>query len=212
MMVVGNVTDAISPSSRTPEYDVVVVGLGPVGAVAANLLAREDLKVLAIEPSLEPYDKPRAIGMDHEALRVIQKLGIADELGPFIGPYRASEYRSGTGQLLLRILPQPEPHPLSRPPYNTFIQPEIERLLRSAFGRWPNLELALGWRCEAVEQDDAEARLVLKELLGGTERRITSRYVVACDGASSRGEVRMGADGCRSCSRRAAGRDDRLCR
>ena len=117
---------------------MVVVGLGPVGAVAAHLLAREGLSVLAVEPSLEPYDKPRAIGIDHEALRVIQKVGITDELSLFMGPYRASEYRSATGEVLRRIVPQPEPHPLSWPPYNTFIQPELERLLRSGLGHWPN--------------------------------------------------------------------------
>jgi 3-(3-hydroxy-phenyl)propionate hydroxylase len=69
----------------------VAVGLGPVGAVAAQLLAREGLRILAVEPSREPYDKPRAIGIDHEALRVLQKLGIAEEFSAGLGPYRASD-------------------------------------------------------------------------------------------------------------------------
>ena len=182
------------PAARAPEYDVVVVGLGPVGAVAAHLLAREGLSVLAVEPSLEPYDKPRAIGIDHEALRVLQKVGITDELSLFMGPYRASEYRSATGEVLRRIVPQPEPHPLSWPPYNTFIQPELERLLRSGLAHWPNLDTALGWRCQSVDQDDTQAKLVLQDVNGDAERTVTSQYVIGCDGAWSPIREAMGLE------------------
>ncbi|WP_313805560.1 bifunctional 3-(3-hydroxy-phenyl)propionate/3-hydroxycinnamic acid hydroxylase [Sphingobium sp.] len=173
-------------------YDVIVVGLGPVGAAAAQLLAREGLAVLAVEPALLPYDKPRAIGMDHEALRLLQKLGITDALGPHMGPYRPSEYRSGRGELLRRIIPQPEPYPLSWPPYCTFVQPELERLLRDGFSKWQSLEVLLGWRMTALEQEEAGVSVVIQAPESGEERRIGGRYLIGCDGAWSPVREAMG--------------------
>jgi 3-(3-hydroxy-phenyl)propionate hydroxylase len=177
--------DQVLSSGQHTSYDVVVVGLGPVGAAAAQLVAREGLTVLAVDPLRQPYDKPRAIGIDHEALRLLQKLGITDELSLYMGPYRTSEYRSAAGQVLRRIVPQPEPHPLSWPPYSTFIQPELERLLRKNFDRWPNLDVALGSRLLIVEQDPNWAHVTVEDIDTGMKRLVTCRYVVGCDGAWS---------------------------
>jgi 3-(3-hydroxy-phenyl)propionate hydroxylase len=49
---------------------VAIVGYGPVGAVFANLLARYGLRIAVVERAADIYDKPRAITLDHEALRV----------------------------------------------------------------------------------------------------------------------------------------------
>ncbi|WP_313805868.1 bifunctional 3-(3-hydroxy-phenyl)propionate/3-hydroxycinnamic acid hydroxylase [Sphingobium sp.] len=165
-------------------FDVIVVGAGPVGAIAALLLGREGLNVLAVEAEVVPYDKPRAIGIDHESMRALQKLGVMDDLAPYLGAYRASEYRSASGDVLRRIIPQPEPHPLSWPPYSTFIQPELERLLRAAMVDHTSIDARFGWRCERVT-DDGEG--VSVELLDPSGKRLTerARYVVACDGAWS---------------------------
>ena len=63
---------------KLPKYDVAIVGYGPVGAIFANLLANYGLKIAVIERAGAIYDKPRAITLDHEALRVFQACGLAD--------------------------------------------------------------------------------------------------------------------------------------
>ena len=63
---------------QTPRYDVAIVGLGPVGAIFANLLSNYGLKIAVVERAAGVYDKPRAITLDHEALRVFQACGLAD--------------------------------------------------------------------------------------------------------------------------------------
>ncbi len=117
------------------DFDVAVVGLGPVGLAAANLLASQGLTVMAFDMALQAFDKPRALGLDHEGLRLLQACGVADEIAPQLGEYCASEYRSASGAVLRRIVPHPEPYPLSWPPYVTFLQPELERLLHAS---WPS--------------------------------------------------------------------------
>ncbi len=82
-------------------YDVIVVGLGPVGAVLAGLLGQAGLRVLAMERSHDVYPLPRAAHFDHEIMRVFQQLGIADEVLAHSRPAGAYEFRNAKGELLM---------------------------------------------------------------------------------------------------------------
>src|SRR3546814_3380006 len=78
-----------------------------------------------------------------------------------------SEYHSASGEVLRRILPQAEPFPLSWPPYNTFLQPELERLLRESFDRYDRLETLLGWRAVSFAQNEGEATVTIESVSDG---------------------------------------------
>ena len=58
--------------STTDAYDVAVIGYGPTGATAANLLGQLGLKVLVIERDPDVYGRARAISTDEEVMRVWQ--------------------------------------------------------------------------------------------------------------------------------------------
>jgi len=64
--------------------DVCIIGMGPTGAVLSALLAQRGLKVLVCDASTDIYDKPRAIALDHEIMRVFQDIGIAKAIEPFV--------------------------------------------------------------------------------------------------------------------------------
>src|SRR6478735_7754897 len=66
------------PSGPRLDTDVLLVGLGPVGAALANLLGRYGVRVLAIDKSTAVFEKPRAIALDNEALRILQMVGVRD--------------------------------------------------------------------------------------------------------------------------------------
>lgn len=165
--------------------DVMVVGLGPVGAVASLLLAREGLKVIAIEKAQAAHETPRAIGIDHESLRTLQKVCDPASIAGLLGPYRASEYRSKAGEVLRRVVPQPPPHPLAWPPSATFIQPDLEHLLRSNLEAAPNIRLLWGHEAMAVQQNAGSVALDLKRLADGEHTLINAPFAIGCDGASS---------------------------
>ena len=52
-----------------PQYDVAIIGLGPVGATAAILFAEAGLNVVVIERDIEVYKLPRAVNLDGEIVR-----------------------------------------------------------------------------------------------------------------------------------------------
>ena len=69
-------------------YDVVIVGFGPTGAVAANLLGAYGHSVLVVESELEIFDIPRAVHFDGEVMRIFQALGLAGPINEVSAPGR----------------------------------------------------------------------------------------------------------------------------
>src|ERR1700730_14235708 len=62
------------------DFDVVIVGLGPVGAVAANLAGSLGLKTLVVERTDHAYLKPRAIVFDAEIMRIFASTGLSEPI------------------------------------------------------------------------------------------------------------------------------------
>ena len=62
------------------DYDVAIVGLGPVGATAALFLAVAGLRVAVVERERAIYPLPRAVALDGEVVRAFQGLGRAEGL------------------------------------------------------------------------------------------------------------------------------------
>ena len=80
-----------------------MVGFGPTGAVAAGPARQAGLKVCVCDRTRGVYDKPRAIALDHEILRVFQQLGVIDDVMPHLEPFTPSEYFGVDGQLIRRM-------------------------------------------------------------------------------------------------------------
>ncbi|MGH1493980.1 MAG: FAD-dependent monooxygenase, partial [Acidimicrobiales bacterium] len=57
------------------DTDVLVVGCGPVGVMAALRCAQRGLRVIAVDRSTEVYPLPRALGMDDEIQELIERAG-----------------------------------------------------------------------------------------------------------------------------------------
>jgi 3-(3-hydroxy-phenyl)propionate hydroxylase len=165
--------------------DVAIVGLGPIGVTLAMLLALDGHDVIGLDAAADVFDRPRAIGLDHEAMRIFQNLGVAERMAPFIETYRPSEYRAADGSILRRLLPAPEPFPLSWPSYVPIIQPELERLLRQRARDFYNLEVHLSSEVVAVSNLGGIPALDVKVAGAGPLQSLRSRYVVGCDGAGS---------------------------
>ncbi|QPF86262.1 bifunctional 3-(3-hydroxy-phenyl)propionate/3-hydroxycinnamic acid hydroxylase [Bradyrhizobium genosp. L] len=171
-------------SAANSTYDVAIVGLGPVGAIFANLLASGGLKVAVVERTAEVYDKPRAITLDHEALRVFQAIGLGDFIEQATAPHNGSHFLGVDGEIIKKFDPMPPPLPLGWTPNVTFVQPEAELALRDRLAEHANADVLLSTTCVAVAQDDDAATLIARRE-SGEDITIRARYLVGCDGANS---------------------------
>ena len=166
------------------DFDVVVVGFGPAGAIATGLLGQAGLRTLAIDRSTTVYEKPRAIAIDHEILRVLQNMGVAEQVLPHVAPFPASEHFGVDGQLIRRVDMVQPPYPLGYIPSMVFTQPPVEAALRAHAVSWPSVELRLGVEFVSLHQDDGCVTLRL-QAPGGEPYDVTAAHVIGCDGASS---------------------------
>ena len=163
------------------EAEVVVVGGGPAGSVAAATLAEIGRDVLVVDQSAFPREKPCGDGLTHSAVEVLEELGLE----------AVAEHGQAVEDCRIVIAHGTETKGWYRPP---------ARLPRSRFMRTvPRLALDEALLDAAVERgarfvqarvdgplmDGGEARgVALSTPDGGA--RIDARCVIAADGATSR--------------------------
>jgi len=176
-------------SASGTRYPIVVVGAGPVGVTAANLLGTYGVPTLLVDRETSVVDYPRAIGVDDEALRTFQTFGLADDiLGDAIQnvPLKFFDAR---GRCVADVRPTHQEYGWYR--RNVFVQPAAEAVLRSGLKRFPHVELELGTELHDLAQDANGVTLRLRDA-DGHDRTVQADYVVAADGGRSQIRRRLG--------------------
>ncbi|WP_137134173.1 bifunctional 3-(3-hydroxy-phenyl)propionate/3-hydroxycinnamic acid hydroxylase [Rhizobium sp. FKY42] len=166
-------------------FDVAIVGLGPVGTTLAALLAGRGLHVLALDAAADLFNLPRAIGLDQEVMRVFQELGLGAAVSGVTSAYRPTEYRTADGEVIRRFLSQEPPYPLAWPPYLTFLQPDLERVLREHLTRCSTVDMRLATELTDLREIETMPVLTLLDKRSGEVRNELARFVVGCDGGNS---------------------------
>ncbi len=165
------------------DCDVLIVGLGPVGAMLGVLLARSGISTIALDKDTAVYPLPRAAHFDHEIMRLFQQVGIADEVARHAQPAPAYEFRAADGQVLMRV-DLPQMAPCGWAAGYMFHQPAVENALRDKLAASPLAEIRLAHRFVSLEQD-ADGVSAVATGPDGERQQIRARYLVGCDGASS---------------------------
>lgn len=163
-------------------WDVVIVGIGPVGAMLAGLLGSRGLRVLGIERLEQVSPIPRAGHFDHSVLRVVQELGCLDEVLASAVPNRGLDLVTADDELLVRLRGDVIT-PSGLPASIHLHQPTLERAIRDRLAAMPGVQLALGADVQEVAVLGDRARVRFVDATG--TREVHASYVVGCDGAGS---------------------------
>jgi 3-(3-hydroxy-phenyl)propionate hydroxylase len=168
----------------SPDFDVCIIGYGPVGATLANLLGQSGLKTVVLEREPSVYHLPRAVSLDGEGMRLVQTMGLADELLPRLNVGRNIRHVSVDGKLLLLIARGGVGSEGWNNAYR-FYQPEFEAVLRRGVSRFAAVDVRLRSEVFALDEYDENVRIRYENLASGALAEVTARYVVGCDGARS---------------------------
>lgn len=169
------------------DYDVAIVGVGPIGGVLANLLGLQGVRTVVFDRSAQAVQSPRGVGLDGEIMRVAQTAGLAETLEPLMQPFPGTQYLNAEGEVVSTRPRTASVGTQGWPDRYQFHQPDFEQVFRDGMLTHPSLELRYGYDVDAVRRDPQSGGVVVSatEVATGESITATARYVVGCDGASS---------------------------
>src|SRR5271167_1277483 len=175
------------PATREP---VIVVGAGPAGCTAALLLADYGIPVTLLERYPQPHPLPRAVHLDDEVARTLDRIGVSEGF--------LARSRPGSGLRLLdaghRVMAEfHREHQAGEhgfPQANMFHQPDLEELMLARVKAHPLIDFRRGAEVTGLDDDDAPGPLTAAPVrvharIAGDPQTFTGRVVLGCDGANS---------------------------
>ena len=182
------------------EFDVIIVGGGPVGSIASLLLSKKGLSVCLIEKNVSPYPFPRGIALNGFTMGVIEELlgekwpdfdyTTAIEVGYVLGKDRMNE---PFGKMQPPVI---EGEILDLDHYgfiNWFNQPQLERLLRAKIEDDGGIEALYGHEALVLWEDEKNYITIQNNSTGDT-KTLSSDYLIGADGGGSFVRKQMGSE------------------
>jgi 2-polyprenyl-6-methoxyphenol hydroxylase-like FAD-dependent oxidoreductase len=175
---------------ETAGVDVAIVGYGPVGQALAGWLGAAGHRVACFERYEEIYRLPRAVHLDHEVMRLLQRLGVAGELAQEMLSVSEYHWYGADGETLMVLRPQ-NPALSGWEPDWLFFQPTLEQALDARARANEGVTVERGWIAEGLSQDADGAAVALRRVDAdasgqrGEPRIVRARYVIGADGANS---------------------------
>ncbi len=162
---------------------ILIAGGGPVGLIAALVLAREDIPVTVCESEAEPTEDLRASTFHPPTLDMLDTLGITDRLigaGLVAPTWQIRDRKTGPVVTLdMSALKNDTAHPYR-------VQCEQWKLVRFALAdlaAYDHAEVLFGHRATGVRQDADTVTLEVEGPKG--PRSFVGRYLIGADGATS---------------------------
>jgi len=164
-------------------FDVAIIGCGPVGALAANLLGRAGLSVVVLERERAHYPLPRAVHLDHEMMRLFQSAGVIGRVLPDMVAADGHLHVGADHGMIRYMGTVGKPQPFGWANDWFFYQPELEAHLRDAFADNGAIGLRTGAEFTGLEQDGDGVTVRYEQ--GGDAQAVRARWAIAADGSRS---------------------------
>jgi 3-(3-hydroxy-phenyl)propionate hydroxylase len=171
------------------DYDVIICGLGPVGQLLALLLGDRGVRTLAFDREPDPYQLPRAAVIDDEVLRIFQSVGLDEAVlaDAQVQPGASIVTAAGRPVEIFRS----RTSRLGHPPFVSINQPAMERTMLAALEQRPSVDVRRGLTLEALDRRAESVDAIVRPSDGGRSERISARWLVGCDGATSAVRARL---------------------
>ena len=123
------------------QYEVIIVGYGPLGQLCALLLSKLGIRTAIIERYKDINPLPRASVVDDQSLRLMNAIEIYDEIKTIFNTPEFLDYALPDGKLLQRSIVKETLD--GYPNVSTFYQPDLENALRKIVSKSDLIDLYL---------------------------------------------------------------------
>jgi 2,4-dichlorophenol 6-monooxygenase len=185
---------------KSIDIPFLIVGAGPVGMLAAVLLARDGREVLVVERRGGPQEAPAAHVVNARTLEICRQAGLDMQAIDAI----ATDPADGGQVLFVTRLNGEEIGRLpfeqqgddclrhTPTPLRNISQHHLEPILAGAVSARRGAEIRYGQQWESAQQDDDGVTSIVRNVETGEATRIRSRWLIAADGAGSRVRKSLG--------------------
>ena len=167
---------------------VIVVGAGPVGCTAALLLADLGIPVTLLERHTEPHPLPRAVHLDDEVARILDRIGVSEGFLARSRPGSGLRLLDAGHRVMAEFTRDHKPGMHGFPQANMFHQPDLEELLLARIAEQPLVDFRRGAEVCGIEGAASpltEAPVRVRTLVDEEPQTFTGTVVLGCDGANS---------------------------
>lgn len=143
----------VAPGPRATDHDtdVLVVGAGPVGLTLANILGLQGIRTVVVEERDTLIDYPRGVGLDDEALRTFQSIGLVERVLPHTVPNQILRFMDAKRRVLAEMAP-PDAR-FGWPKRNGFVQPLVDAELLAGLDRFAHVQVRWGSPMTGCRED-----------------------------------------------------------
>ena len=174
-----------NPATRDP---VIIVGAGPAGCTAALLLADSGIPVTLLERHTQPHPLPRAVHLDDEVARTLDRIGVSEGFQDRSRPGSGLRLLDNRHRVMAEFRREHQASEHGFPQANMFHQPDLEELMLARVTAHPLIDFRRG--AEVCGMDGALGSLTAVPVrvharVAGDLQTFTGRFVLGCDGANS---------------------------
>ena len=166
------------------DYEVVVVGGGPVGVMALALLGHAGISAVGIEREATLWPQARAVHFDGEIMRAFQTIGLGEDVFALCKPMLDFRMENEAGETLMAF-PTGQWGSQAWHDDLMFHQPRGRQPAARRGGATARRGAAAGDHAAGDRAGRERGRAAASSTADGGSTTITARWVIAADGATS---------------------------
>ena len=184
----------MNDQNRVTQESVIAVGAGPAGCTVSLLLADFGIPVTLLERRTQPHHLPRAVHLDDEVARTLDRIGVSEGFLARSRPGSGLRLLDASHRVMAEFSRDYQASQHGFPQANMFHQPDLEELMFARVERHPLIEFRRGAEVTGL---DGTAGPVTADPTGpvgavrvhariaGETQTFTGQVVLGCDGANS---------------------------
>jgi 3-(3-hydroxy-phenyl)propionate hydroxylase len=165
-------------------YDVVVIGYGMLGNVAALLLAQQGLSVAVVErKKTDDLLVSKSARLDEEVLLILEQLGLMTPLKAHLYPLASTQIIDKQECVLFELEQKTQSQ---FAPWVGFYQPDVQGILQQQVSAHALITVWSEHQVETLEEQEQAVEVYIRPTKRHVYRSLQAKFVLVCNGQESR--------------------------